>query len=147
MRTGVSVPRNEKLAAVFHRLRLIEAYGTGIPRIFDTYEKYGATPGIPITNGGFLIKLPNLGAVAHTKKEKDASKSGKSEQHVLNAFAGQQFTKQEVAELLGMTASGAYKLLARMAERGLLSCRRNGRELQYSVAVGRRVGAGAGSAG
>jgi len=35
---------------VFHRLKLIEAYGTGIPRIFETYAKFGVVPEIPITN-------------------------------------------------------------------------------------------------
>ncbi len=31
---GVSQPRNEKLAAVFYRLGLIEAYGNGIIRLW-----------------------------------------------------------------------------------------------------------------
>ena len=37
IRIGVSQPRNKKLAEVFHRLRLIESYGTGIRRIFKQY--------------------------------------------------------------------------------------------------------------
>jgi len=37
---GVSQSRNEKLANVFYRLYLIEAYGTGIKKIFTNYEKY-----------------------------------------------------------------------------------------------------------
>ena len=32
MRLGVSVTRNEKLAQIFYRLNIIEAFGTGIPR-------------------------------------------------------------------------------------------------------------------
>ena len=38
IRSGISQPRNKKLAEVFHRLRLIESYGTGIRRIFDLYR-------------------------------------------------------------------------------------------------------------
>lgn len=37
---GVSVLRNEHLANVFYRLKLIEAYGTGILKITDCYEDY-----------------------------------------------------------------------------------------------------------
>ena len=34
IRSGISQPRNKNLAEVFHRLKLIEAYGTGIRRIY-----------------------------------------------------------------------------------------------------------------
>jgi ATP-dependent DNA helicase RecG len=135
MLAGVSVPRNDKLAAVFHRLKLIEAYGTGIPRIFVAYAKHGITPEIPITTDGFLIILPNLSATAKSDLKSQKSKINKNEQRILTEFTGRSFTKQNAAELLDLTDSGAYKLLARMVERGLLSCKRNGREMYYSISV------------
>ncbi|MDR1062040.1 MAG: putative DNA binding domain-containing protein [Clostridiales bacterium] len=134
MLAGVSVPRNEKLAAVFHRLKLIEAYGTGIPRIFEAYAKHGAKPDIPITNSAFLISLPNLGIASEIDETKAKSKISKSERRILSKFEGRSFTKQNAADLLEMSASGAYKLLARMAERGLLDSKRNGREMHYVCA-------------
>jgi ATP-dependent DNA helicase RecG len=127
MQAGVSVPRNEKLAAVFHRLKLIEAYGTGIPRIFETYAKFGATPAIPITRGGFLIRLPNLSCVSQARPRLTAK-----EQKITNYFKTE-FTKQEAAKLLGISASGAYKLLRRIAERGWLSYHKVGKEMVYMV--------------
>jgi len=39
MLAGVSVTRNEKLARIFYRLHIMEAFGTGILRIFSTYKK------------------------------------------------------------------------------------------------------------
>jgi len=60
MLAGVSVARNEKLAQIFYRLNIIEAFGTGIPRIFSAYEGSLAQPEIPIVDGGFLIRLPNM---------------------------------------------------------------------------------------
>ena len=39
IRIGISQPRNKNLAEMFHRLRLIESYGTGIRRIYKLYEK------------------------------------------------------------------------------------------------------------
>ena len=35
---GISVCRNPKLANIFYRLELIEAYGTGIQKILDSYS-------------------------------------------------------------------------------------------------------------
>lgn len=36
---GISVCRNQELANVFYRLKLIEAYGTGISKIMQAYER------------------------------------------------------------------------------------------------------------
>ncbi len=43
---GISVCRNAKLAKIFYRLELIEAYGTGIIKIMEAYEGNGVTPQI-----------------------------------------------------------------------------------------------------
>ncbi|MCM1027255.1 MAG: putative DNA binding domain-containing protein [Roseburia sp.] len=56
---GVSVLRNEYLANVFYRLRLIEAYGTGILKIKDCYGDYESQPGFETTDHAFKITLPN----------------------------------------------------------------------------------------
>ena len=39
IRLGISVCRNPKLANIFYRLELIEAYGTGIQKIIDSYYR------------------------------------------------------------------------------------------------------------
>ena len=62
IRIGVSQPRNKKLAEVFHRLRLIESYGTGIRRIFKLYESCSIQPSIEVTTNAFKIVLPNMNA-------------------------------------------------------------------------------------
>ena len=135
MLSGVSVPRNEKLAAVFHRLKFIEAYGTGIPRIFEAYAEYKTEPDIPITNSAFLISMPNLSVSVKADKSTSKLKISKNEMRILDEFSGQTFTKQNAADLLELSVSGAYKLLARMVERGLLSCKRNGREMYYVICL------------
>lgn len=57
---GVSQSRNEKLANVFYRLHLIEAYGTGIQKIILNYEKYKIKPIIKTEVGVFQVVLPNI---------------------------------------------------------------------------------------
>ena len=41
----ISMPRNRALANVLFRLELIEAYGTGIGRMRESYEGEGLSPG------------------------------------------------------------------------------------------------------
>lgn len=57
---GVSVCRNSKLANVFYRLELIEAYGTGIQKIMRAYENTDKQPKIETSDNAFKIILPNL---------------------------------------------------------------------------------------
>ena len=59
---GVSVLRNKKLAEIFYRLHLIEAYGTGMPKIHNCYLEYKKQPKIEITENAFKITLPNVNA-------------------------------------------------------------------------------------
>lgn len=56
---GISVCRNPKLAAVFYRLKLIEAYGTGMPKIMRAYEESKQKPQLEVTENAFKITLPN----------------------------------------------------------------------------------------
>ena len=64
IRSGISLPRNRNLAAIFHRLQLIEAYGTGIRRIYSLYQSSPAQPQIIVTPNVFKLILPNTNAAA-----------------------------------------------------------------------------------
>ena len=55
IRLGVSVLRNPNLANIFYRLRLIEAYGTGILRIHECYAGAAVQPAIEATDHAFKI--------------------------------------------------------------------------------------------
>lgn len=62
---GISVCRNPKLANIFYRLELIEAYGTGIQKILDSYSESEFKPQFVTTENAFKVILPNLN---HPKK-------------------------------------------------------------------------------
>ena len=66
---GISVCRNTKLANVFYRLELIEAYGTGIIKIMEAYEGTGMTPQIEASDNAFKIILPNLNAMPESARK------------------------------------------------------------------------------
>jgi hypothetical protein len=50
----------------------------------------------------------------------------------LSTFADSSFSKDEAAGVLGITVSGAYKLLQRMTEQGLLIAHKEGKQWIYS---------------
>ncbi len=129
MLAGVSVTRNEKLAQVFYRLNIIEAFGTGIPRIYGSYANSPVSPEIPVIDGGFLIRLPNMNYRASQYGTNRKSKS--QEDKLRTAFTDTCFDKEEAAKILGLSASGAYKLLQRMKEKDLLSTEKSGKRLRY----------------
>ena len=66
---GISVCRNKKLANVFYRLELIEAYGTGIQKIMNAYQDQFIKPEIKVSNNVFKIILPNTNAQAELREE------------------------------------------------------------------------------
>jgi len=140
MLAGVSVTRNEKLAQIFYRLNIIEAFGTGIPRIFSAYEGSSVKPEIPIIDGGFLMRLPNINYHQTHENKNGRLSTGSEGKKLLGAFRDESFSKEEAAELLDLSASGAYKLLRRMNEQGLLNVRKAGKRLMYSVASNSREG-------
>jgi len=132
MLTGVSVTRNEKLAQVFYRLNIIEAFGTGIPRVFGAYDGSPVKPEIPVISGGFLIRIPNMNYAIQNNGSSIKIINGSNEQILLDAFPNTSFKKEDAAYVLGISASGAYKLLQRMTNRGLLFARKKGNRWEYS---------------
>jgi ATP-dependent DNA helicase RecG len=134
MRMGVSVTRNEKLAQIFYRLNIIEAFGTGIPRIFGAYAGRSIEPEIPVIDGGFLIRIPNMNHALPNDVTNGKIINGSSEQQLLDTFAGRSFSKEDAADVLGLSSSGAYKLLQRMVESGLLVAKKEGKQWAYSSA-------------
>jgi len=132
MLAGVSVTRNEKLAQVFYRLNIIEAFGTGIPRIFSVYENYPVKPKIPVIDGGFLLCLPNRNYEPIIVKEKSVA-YGSNEQRILTSFTNSSFTKEDTAKLLNISVNGAYKLLERMKEQRLINAQKAGKKWMYNI--------------
>jgi hypothetical protein len=137
MLAGVSVTRNEKLAQIFYRLNIIEAFGTGIPRIYGAYKNSTAQPEIPVVDGGFFIRIPNMNYYAGQGAGNGKNVSVTNEQRLLEVFSDANFSKEDAADVLGITVSGAYKLLQRMTGEGLLSARKEGRRWIYSEPSGK----------
>ena len=57
---GHSSSRNPKLHAMFHRLGIVEAYGSGLQKIFTLYEHENLKPRIEGRSFSFMLSLPNV---------------------------------------------------------------------------------------
>ena len=129
---GISVCRNVKLANVFYRLELIEAYGTGILKIMEAYSGTGKEPQIETSDNAFKIILPNLNA--HTDpNEPGARQNGGSPEEAVIALAKKQnsFTRKDVEEELGISQSTCGRMLKQMAQRGQIIQEGKGRNTHY----------------
>lgn len=86
LETGVSQPRNARLANVFYRLRYIEAYGTGIRRMIDSYAGTGLSPSFTVSPNTFTAYLPNRNhrpAALHAHARQANGSTGPSENAAL----------------------------------------------------------------
>ena len=124
---GLSVCRNPKLAAIFYRLKLIEAYGTGIPKMMRTYKGSGCEPKIEVSSNAFKITLPNRnvgGAISPAPKE--------AEEKILEYLSVHgALVRGEVDALLGVSQATSSRILKRMITDGLIYQEGNGRRTRY----------------
>ncbi len=132
---GISVCRNAKLANVFYRLELIEAYGTGILKIMNAYEGTGLTPQIETSDNAFKIILPNLNAETGQKEPDDTKfKNGTEEEKVI-ALAKERgiITRKEIEALLDIGQTTCGRLLRKMIENGLIVQAGRGKSTHYCL--------------
>ena len=127
---GLSVCRNPKLAAVFYRLKLIEAYGTGMPKIMKAYDGSGLTPKIEVTANAFKITLPNRNA--EQNQQPAAPLPTENEKKILALVDAHGFVvRSDVDTLLGVSQATANRILKRMVTKGLLYQEGSGKKTTY----------------
>ena len=141
VKLGVSVLRNQNLANVFYRLRLIEAYGTGILKINEAYDDYDRKPLIETTDNAFKITLPNSNFRSEHQAPKGAGKNQgatsaekkESRIHAVLALcrAKGSFVRTDVEAALGISQSTAILLLRELVDDGVLTKQGKGKNLRY----------------
>ena len=130
MMLGISVARNRKLANIFYRLALIEAYGTGMPKIMRSYDGYPVKPRIDVTDNAFKIMLPNI------NEAKAKPFMSESEQTVMALFKDRDFIVRRDAEsVLGVSQTMATRVLKKLVDRGKLQVIGGGKNTIYTNQV------------
>ena len=136
IRSGISQPRNRNLAEVFHRLHLIESYGTGIRRIYHLYENRAEQPKIMITPNTFKMILPNLNEMPHAEGNHGSEVTVTPQMKAVLTYLGANgtITEEQVQELLGVRRTRAYTIMRNMKSQGLVVMNGRGKEKTYRLA-------------
>ena len=134
LRLGVSVPRNPRLADVFYRLNLIEAYGTGIPKIMESYQEFSCQPEMEISENAFRMTLPNVNHIRVSEPVDtyvvDPAQTGEMlATQYLRAHAV--VSRQELQEALGLSQATAVRLLNRSIQSGIVVKTGQGKNTRY----------------
>ncbi len=125
---GASQSRNEKLAALFYRFKLVEAYGTGISKILNAYEKEDFQPHFESVEGAFKVTLPNMSRPFAPPQPaglviEDTLRMIEEERFapVLNLFArAREITRKDVESVMGVGTTHAINTLKEMLEKNYL---------------------------
>jgi ATP-dependent DNA helicase RecG len=155
VKLGISVLRNPHLANVFYRLRLIEAYGTGILKMNECYSDFRVKPIIETTDHAFKITLPNTNSSVEEHmyepqgmnfaiKEVDtkyslttsAATSGMKKRErvyqILELCRCNGFlVRSDVEALLGVSQATAILLLRELTEEGVLLKTGKSKNIRY----------------
>jgi ATP-dependent DNA helicase RecG len=130
---GASQPRNEKLAALFYRMRLIEAYGTGIGKIMSSYKGYAKNPLFENSDGAFRVILPNVHYDMETTFKAAASTQSAYDKISAYLRERQSTSRKELEVLLKLGTTRTATLLKEMAELGLVEKTGNGKLTRYKL--------------
>ena len=139
--SGISQPRNPMLAHIFYRLKHIEAYGTGLRRIYDLYRDCPIKPEIAVTDNSFRITLVNMiSARKHAGAADEVSDGtpGKT-QYVTDQMrkildyvaANQEIDEQTMMDVLNVKRTRAYIVAKHMTDLGMLQVKGRGKTKSY----------------
>ncbi|MDY3794723.1 MAG: putative DNA binding domain-containing protein [Erysipelotrichaceae bacterium] len=133
IKNGLSDTRNPNLANIFYRLKLIEAYGTGIKKIYDAYELSGCEPEIITTNNSFKIILPNINYKQNNNLYISSPEMKYCDENILLKYLNdnQSITRKEVETLMGLSQSSAGRILKKMVDEGKLIQFGGSRNIKY----------------
>ncbi|MCK9526985.1 MAG: putative DNA binding domain-containing protein [Limnochordia bacterium] len=127
---GVSQPRNAVIANVFYRLELIEAYGTGIQKIMESYAHSATKPIFKPGPASFVVTLPN-------RNESDEIAYDPSLTREENIFLlmskKEKVTRKDVEHFLGCSAFPAGEALKSLVEKNKVVRIGAGRGTQYML--------------
>lgn len=134
---GVSVLRNPRLANVYYRLRLIEAYGTGMLKINECYAEYDCKPKFEVSDNAFKLTLPNVNyhvpkTVSKRKTPARVKRADDRTELVLALFEKQEtITRKDIEAALGVSQATAVLVLRNLVAKGLVAKEGSGKNTCY----------------
>lgn len=143
IRNGISLSRNSRLAEVFHRLRFIEAYGTGIRRIYSLYQYSGRQPEMSITQNSFKMTLPNMNVSSRGEVYSESGIAEETEKCPVLTPTKQMkaildfitehgdISSEDTQALLNVKETRAYVILKQLTDAGMIEKIGKGKSKRY----------------
>lgn len=118
---GISIARNKNLANLFYRLKLIEAYGTGIMKIQASYTDFTYKPKIEVSDNAFKIILPNKNAIINESVNTIKYSPNTNAEKVLSLLRQKQtIIRKDIEKELNVSQATAILLLNKMQKENLI---------------------------
>lgn len=133
MELGVSILRNKNLANIFYRLKLIEAYGTGVIKILESYNNSLMKPLIEATDNAFKITLYNNNEFTEKFHNTSEIRLSKNEKLICDIFKNkEEFKRKDIENSLEISQSMATKYLKVLLDNHIIIKKGNGKNITYS---------------
>ena len=133
---GLSVCRNPGLANVFYRLQLIEAYGTGLKKILSCYRTSPVQPDILNSPHVFKVILPKSDSSAVTQQSVFHGTIRNPEELIQTYIRKHgSISRAEAEQVTETKTATSFRILKRMAEKGLLRPVGSGKNTRYIPSV------------
>lgn len=130
---GASILRNKNLANVFYRLKLIEAYGTGMPKIKECYDDCIIKPQIVVSDNAFKITLPNINNSSAIEKS-IVPELTENEQTVVDLFAEKDFIiRKDIETALQISQPMAVRILRQLNDKKIIRRLGSAKNTKYEL--------------
>lgn len=131
--SGISALRNRNLADIFRRLKMIEAYGTGLRRIFSLYKGHPVQPRIDVTPNTFKITLPNMNETAGVSASEKKQLSHQQQMIVEYLSAKGEIRGDEMQNVLGVGRTRTYMIARELIDSGVIEVSGRGEARSYRL--------------
>lgn len=129
---GLSVCRNQKLANVFYRLKLIEAYGTGMKKIQAVYQSNGQQPSFQATANAFKVVLPKK-TQSHQPVVQQMV-DDRSATLIQYIHENGSITRKDVEKLLDVKMATATRIIKGLLDENVIVAIGKGKNIKYIMA-------------
>lgn len=125
----ISIPRNLIVAEVFHRLGIIEKFGTGIDRIRREYEIYGNRPAFEVTRNLIRVILPVINYF------EQSDESSLDDRILIYIGKNPMIPRSEIEVISGLQRTRLIEVLNRLVDEGKLERHGAGRGVKYALSL------------
>ncbi|MGX8833233.1 RNA-binding domain-containing protein [Amedibacillus sp. YH-ame6] len=129
LRVGVSLLRNEYLSNLFYRLQWVEAYGTGIPKIEESYRNSNVKPFIELSENAFKITLPNRNNTIITQQNLNEYES----EIVKLLLESKEMRRKDIQDFLQVSQATVINNLRSLIERNVINKKGKGKQTVYFI--------------